>query len=102
VNVAAGATSMPAKKAVRRAKSVAVATARAARRRRRLRYRYSLASIDYMFAAVAEPIEAKKAKDRRDRRMAVLALFFGLAIVSVASIGVAVLLKMFMQMFLAI
>jgi len=70
----------------------------AGRLRRSPRYRYSLATIDVMFASVAEAPEAERALDRWDRRAGLYALLIGLAVVVAASIGAAIILAQLASM----
>ncbi len=101
VGVAAGATSKPAKSALRKARTAASATVRTTVRPRRPNYRYTLTTIDTMFAAVAEPADVRRASDRRDRRMALGVLLFGILLISATAIGIALLLKLGVHAFLS-
>jgi hypothetical protein len=62
-------------------------------RRRARRYRYSLTTIDVMFAAVAEPPEIERARDRKDHRAEAIVLSFGFILVLAATAGAAVALQ---------
>jgi hypothetical protein len=75
----------------------AVSKTRVRRLRRPLRYRYSLTSIDVMFALVAEPPEVIRARDRQYRRNAVIVIGASLAVLSVAMVGLAVVLRFVFQ-----
>jgi hypothetical protein len=83
----------------RRTRTIASATARAIWvRRRRPRYIYRLASIDVIFTAVAEPADTRSARDRRDRKIAMYVLGFGMIVVVIASIGAAFVVKQLVQL----
>lgn len=92
--VVAGATSTRGNRVARRTTQIAAAKARAVWiRRRRPRYNYRLASIDVIFASVAEPANVRSRTDRRDHKLAVYVLGSGLIVVIAASVGVAYVLK---------
>jgi hypothetical protein len=59
-----------------------------------VRYRYSLASIDVMFAMVAQPPEVIRAEDRQYRRTSLIVLGSGLIVLTVAMIGLAIVLRL--------
>jgi hypothetical protein len=60
-------------------------------------YRYSLTSIDVMFAAVAQPAEVVRARDRRDRQAAYIVFTFSLVALVASMIGLGMALKIVFQ-----
>jgi hypothetical protein len=71
----------------------ALAVTRLRRRRSRRRYRYSLASLDVMFASVAQEPAVEKARESKERQTALYVLVCGLVGLIIASVGAAMVLR---------